>query len=85
MGDRGAAAAAGAGSGGVGVAAGGGAGVALSMEARHALLSSTYEYVLGHGLRELVRDVERAVSRCTCRYVCYIGVRVCVSMILCSV
>ncbi|CAN0466229.1 unnamed protein product, partial [Laminaria digitata] len=76
LGDRGAtAAAAGSGSGevGVGVGAGGGvggggAGVALSMEARHALLSSTYEYVLGNGLRELVRDVERAVSRCTCRY-----------------
>ncbi|CAM9709360.1 unnamed protein product, partial [Scytosiphon promiscuus] len=44
---------------------GGTAGVALSMEARHALLSSTYEHVLGDGLRALVRDVERAVSRCT--------------------
>lgn len=45
------------------------AGLALSMEARHALLSATYEHVLGDGLRALVRDVERAVSRCTCRYV----------------
>jgi len=44
---------------------GGGGGLALSMEARHALLSATYEHVLGDGLRALVRDVERAVSRCT--------------------
>ncbi|CAN0231366.1 unnamed protein product [Ectocarpus sp. 4 AP-2014] len=44
------------------------AGLALSMEARHALLSSTYEHVLGDGLRALVRDVERAVSRCTCSW-----------------
>lgn len=47
---------------------GGTAGVTLSMEARHALLSSTYEHVLGDGLKALVRDVERAVSRCTRRY-----------------
>ncbi|CBJ31462.1 expressed unknown protein [Ectocarpus siliculosus] len=38
------------------------------MEARHSLLSSTYEHVLGGGLRALVRDVERAVSRCTCSW-----------------
>ncbi|CAM9163607.1 unnamed protein product [Ectocarpus sp. 13 AM-2016] len=44
------------------------AGLALSMEARHSLLSSTYEHVLGDGLRALVRDVERAVSRCTCSW-----------------
>lgn len=66
-GDGGAEAAA-AGSG-VQVGVGIGGGVSLSMEARHALLSSTYEYVLGHGLRELVKDVDRAVSRCTFRYV----------------
>ncbi|CAN0354766.1 unnamed protein product [Ectocarpus sp. 12 AP-2014] len=44
------------------------AGLALSMEARHSLLSSTYEHVLGDGLKALVRDVERAVSRCTCSW-----------------
>ncbi|CAN0268024.1 unnamed protein product [Ectocarpus sp. 8 AP-2014] len=44
------------------------AGLALSMEARHSLLSSTYEHVLGDGLRALVWDVERAVSRCTCSW-----------------
>eukprot|EP00903_Cladosiphon_okamuranus_P018185 g16730.t1 len=47
---------------------GGTAGLALSMEARHALLSATYEHVLGDGLRALVRDVQRAVSRCTCSW-----------------
>ncbi|CAM9521750.1 unnamed protein product [Ascophyllum nodosum] len=40
-------------------------GIALSMQARHALLSSTYEYVLEEGLRGLVKDVELAVARCT--------------------
>lgn len=44
-----------------------GDGVALSMQARHALLSSTYEHVLGEGMRVLVKDVERAVARCTSR------------------
>lgn len=54
----------------IGVGAEGGrAGTALSVEVRRALLSSTFEHVLGGGLRELVRDVERAVARCTSRLV----------------
>lgn len=41
----------------------------LSTEAKGALLSVIYEHVLGDGLRGLVEDVERAVARCTSRFV----------------
>ncbi|CAN0041648.1 unnamed protein product, partial [Phaeothamnion confervicola] len=34
----------------------------VSMEARHTFLSSTYEYLLGDGLRALAADVRRAVK-----------------------
>ncbi|CAM9820910.1 unnamed protein product [Chrysoparadoxa australica] len=38
-------------------------GLQSSMEERHVLLSSTYEYLLGEGLEALARDVEQAVRR----------------------
>lgn len=42
----------------------------LPMEARHAFLSATYEYMLGRGLKLLTADVESAVRQHTVSWQC---------------
>ncbi|KAG5184364.1 Peroxin-3 [Tribonema minus] len=59
---------------GAGAGAGGGGergvGASLPMDARRAFLSSTYEFLLGDGLRALAADVEAAVRTCSADWHC---------------
>jgi hypothetical protein len=43
---------------------------AISMEARHLILSSTYEYLLGDGLLALAADLQGVVERCMAEWHC---------------
>jgi Peroxin-3 len=52
------------------VAAAAGVGTALPMEARHAFLSATYEYLLGEGMVSLSETVTAAVQKCSAAWHC---------------
>jgi Peroxin-3 len=51
-------------------AAAAGVGTALPMEARHAFLSATYEYLLGEGMVSLSETVTAAVQKCSAGWQC---------------